>query len=364
MTGGVLSDEHPQGDDELVLAGRSIAWRDGAVVAIDQRRLPGSYTVIRLTTVDEVIDAVATLAIRGAPAVGIAGALGVALSAHRHTSAGWMDTAAVEADARRLAAARPTAVNLAWAVDRTVARVPEGGAAVLAEALAILDEDERANRAAAAGAAELLRRLCGRQRLRVLTHCNTGRLATAAWGTALGTIRHLHAQGALELVLVTETRPLLQGARLTTWELAEAGIPHRLCVDAAAPAAIAGGLIDCVVVGADRIAVNGDVANKIGTYPLALAADRAAIPFIVVAPESTRDPRLSSGDGCVIEQRSAEEVTSYAGHRVAPPDTPAFNPAFDITPTGLITAVVTEAAVLVRGRASTAGATESSPNPD
>jgi S-methyl-5-thioribose-1-phosphate isomerase len=358
--GESLSSEHNQVDDDLVLAGRSIAWCDGAIVAIDQRKLPGSYVVMRLTTVDEVIEAIATLAIRGAPAVGIAGALGVALSAWHRTSSGRMDVSAVEADARRLAAVRPTAVNLAWAVDRTVARVPEGSASVLSEALAILDEDERVNRAAAARAAELARHMCGRQRLRVLTHCNTGRLATATWGTALGAIRHLHAQGAVELVLVTETRPLLQGARLTTWELSEAGIPHALCVDAAAPAMIARGLVDCVVVGADRVAANGDVANKIGTYPLALAAARAAVPFIVVAPESTRDLLLPSGDGCLIEQRPSEEVTDYAGHRVAPLDTPVVNPAFDITPVELITAVVTEDAVLPGGRASAATATGAS----
>ncbi len=344
-----MSGEHDQ-PDELVLAGRSIAWQDGAIVAIDQRALPSACTVLRLTTVDELIDAIATLAIRGAPAIGIAGALGVALSAHLNNRAGRMDVGAIQADARRLAAVRPTATNLAWAVDRTLLRLHEGGTAVLAEALAILDEDERANRAASARAAELLRRMCSRDQLRVLTHCNTGRLA-AAWGTALGAIRHLHALGAVELVLVTETRPLLQGARLTTWELAAAEIPHRLCIDAAAPAAIALGLVDCVVVGADRVAVNGDVVNKIGTYPLSLAAARAAIPFVVVVPESTRDPRLPSGDSCVIEQRSAEEVTQYAGHPVAPPDTPAFNPAFDITPDELITAVVTEDAILPGGRA-------------
>jgi methylthioribose-1-phosphate isomerase len=359
-----VSSGHNQVEDDLVLAGRSIAWRDGVIVAIDQRQLPGSYVVMRLTTVDEVIDAIATLGIRGAPAIGIAGALGVALSVRRHTSSGRMDMAAVEADARRLAAARPTAVNLAWAVDRTLARGPEGSAAVLAAALAILDEDERINRAAAARAAELARRMCSRQRLRILTHCNTGRLATAAWGTALGAIRHLHAQEAVELVLATETRPLLQGARLTTWELAEAGIPHRLCVDAAAPAIIAARMVDCVFVGADRVAANGDVANKIGTYALALAADRAAIPFIVVAPESTRDPLLASGDGCIIEERSPEEVTDYAGHRVAPPDTLVLNPAFDITPAELITAVVTEDAVLPGGRASAATATALSSNRD
>jgi S-methyl-5-thioribose-1-phosphate isomerase len=340
-----LSSEHNQVDDDLVLAGRSIAWCDGAIVAIDQRKLPGSYVVMRLTTVDEVIEAIATLAIRGAPAVGIAGALGVALSAWHRTSSGRMDVSAVEADARRLAAVRPTAVNLAWAVDRTVARVPEGSASVLSEALAILDQDERVNRAAAARAAELARHMCGRQRLRVLTHCNTGRLATATWGTALGAIRHLHAQGAVELVLVTETRPLLQGARLTTWELSEAGIPHALCVDAAAPAMIARGLVDCVVVGADRVAANGDVANKIGTYSVAVLAREHGLPFYVAAPLSTIDLETADGGAIPIEERGAKEVTHVGAARLTPEGARVRNPAFDVTPAKFVTAIITERGV-------------------
>jgi methylthioribose-1-phosphate isomerase len=232
-------------------------------------------------------------------------------------------------------------------VARALAKLAEGPDAVLAEAIAVLDEDEWVNRTAAARAADLLMRLGPDRPLRVMTHCNTGRLATGAWGTALGAIRDLSARGAIELVVATETRPLLQGARLTAWELAEAGIPYRISVDSAAPALIARGLVDCVVVGADRIAVNGDTANKIGTYSLALAAARAGIPFVVVAPESTVDPDLPDGTGIHIEERNAEEVTTFAGRPTAPAGTQAFNPAFDVTPADLITAVVTEERTLL-----------------
>lgn len=330
------------------LTNRSLGWDQQTVVAIDQTALPGQLRILRLTSVDEVIDAIRRLAIRGAPALGLAGALGVSLAAHVRTRGGQIDTLGVNADGERLAAARPTAVNLARGVRRALARLPGGPAAVLAEAQEMLVQDEQANRAAAARAAELVRDLCGTQPLRLLTHCNTGRLATAAWGTALGAIRELAGAGQVESVLATETRPLLQGARLTAWELAEDGIRYQLCVDSAAASAIADGLVDCVLVGADRIAANGDVANKIGTYPLALAAARHGVPFIVVAPESTLDEAVPDGDAITIEERPADEVTCYAGIRTAPPGAAAYNPAFDITPTDLITAVVTERRLLAR----------------
>lgn len=317
---------------------RTIDWDAGTVVAIDQCALPHEHRVLRLTTADELVDAIKRLAIRGAPALGAAGALGVAQSAHRHRG----NEAAVHEEAARLAAARPTAVNLRWGVQRALQRVPEGPDAVLAEALTLLEEDERINREASRRAADLVLGLCARRPLRVLTHCNTGRLATVAWGTALGTVRHLAQAGQIEYVLATETRPLLQGARLTAYELAEAGIPYRLCADSAAATAMAQGLIDCVLVGADRIAVNGDVANKIGTYGIALAAARHGIPFVVVAPESTVDSSLPDGGGIVIEERAAEEVTHFAGQVVAPSGAAAFNPAFDVTPADLVTAIVTE----------------------
>jgi methylthioribose-1-phosphate isomerase len=317
---------------------RTIDWDAGTVVTVDQCALPHTHNTLRLSTVDELIDAIQRLAIRGAPALGAAGALGVALSAQRHRG----DDDTVRAEAARLAAARPTAVNLAWGVERALARLPDGADAVLAEALAVLAEDEQINRAASRRAADLVLKLCRRRPLRLLTHCNTGRLATVAWGTALGTIRHLAAADQVEYVLANETRPLLQGSRLTAYELAEAGIPYRLCPDSAAAAAIAQGVVDCVLVGADRIAGNGDVANKIGTYAVALAAARHGVPFIVVAPESTIDPSLPDGGGVPIEQRAAGEVTHVAGLQIAPDGADAYNPAFDVTPADLVTAVVTE----------------------
>jgi methylthioribose-1-phosphate isomerase len=355
----------------------SLIWDNGVLVTIDQRGLPHEVRQLRLRTVDEIIEAITTLAIRGAPAIGIAGAFGVviATSAHTHDSSvdppdhpvgdagspadgllfeagrrfgGVVDVAAVQAEADRIAAARPTAVNLAWAVDRVRDRIAEGADAVLAETLDMLAEDGRANLAAATHAADLVQRLCGGRPLRLLTHCNTGRLATSAVGTAIGALRVLHERGAVAEVIVDETRPLLQGARLTAWELAEAGIPHRLTIDSAAAWAMATGQVDAVLVGADRITANGDVANKIGTFTLALAARHHGIPFIVVAPESTRDTAMATGAQIVVEQRAAAEVTGFGGVATAPADTAVFNPAFDVTPTDLVTAVVTEIGVVYR----------------
>ncbi|MGM7645899.1 S-methyl-5-thioribose-1-phosphate isomerase [Nocardia sp. JW2] len=364
----------------------SLTWDDGALVTIDQRGLPHEVRELRLTTVDQVIDAITTLAIRGAPAIGIAGAFGVVIATRAHTKvvdaateavaehgcgaaeqvgqrsaavsreavrAGHsggevVDMAAVEAEADRIAAARPTAVNLAWAVERVRARIPEGADAVLAETLDMLAEDGRVNLAAATHAADLVQQLCGDRPLRLLTHCNTGRLATSAVGTAIGALRVLHERGVVTDVIVDETRPLLQGARLTAWELAEAGIPHRLTIDSAAAWAMATGQVDAVLVGADRITANGDVANKIGTFGLALAARHHGIPFIVVAPESTRDTAMATGAQIVVEQRAAAEVTGFGGVEAAPAGTAVFNPAFDVTPADLVTAVVTENGVVYR----------------
>ncbi|WP_194826341.1 S-methyl-5-thioribose-1-phosphate isomerase [Nocardia sp. XZ_19_231] len=359
----------------------SLIWDDGALVTIDQRGLPHEVRELRLRTVDEIIEAITTLAIRGAPAIGIAGAFGVVIATRAHTHDGVpgetdgstdgildnasspvqslpgeteirtrrvVDVAAVQAEADRIAAARPTAVNLAWAVDRVRGRVAEGADAVLAATLEMLAEDGRVNLAAATHAADLVQHLCGARPLRLLTHCNTGRLATSAVGTAIGALRVLHERGAVEDVIVDETRPLLQGARLTAWELAEAGIPHRLTIDSAAAWAMATGQVDAVLVGADRITANGDVANKIGTFTLALAARHHGIPFIVVAPESTRDTAMATGAQIVVEQRAAAEVTGFGGVDTAPAGTAVFNPAFDVTPTDLVTAVVTENGVVYR----------------
>ncbi|MBU3064664.1 S-methyl-5-thioribose-1-phosphate isomerase [Nocardia sp. NEAU-G5] len=320
----------------------SIAWVDGALVIIDQRALPREVRSLRITTVDGVIEAIATLAVRGAPAIGVAGAFGVVLAALAHAG----DEARVLAEAERIASARPTAVNLAWGVRRALRRLPDGATAMLEEAMAMLDEDGQVNRAAAAHAADLVQRVCPDRPLRMLTHCNTGRLATAAFGTALGAIRVLAQRGAIESVLVDETRPLLQGARLTAWELVEAGIPHRLTIDSAAAWAMRTGQVDCVVVGADRITADGSVANKIGTYALALAAHHHGIPFVVVAPESTRDLATATGDEIVVEERAEKEITEVAGVATAPAGTAVFNPAFDVTPPELVTAVVTENGVV------------------
>ncbi|MGW5917376.1 S-methyl-5-thioribose-1-phosphate isomerase [Nocardia fluminea] len=360
----------------------SLIWDDGALVTIDQRGLPHEVRELRLRTVDEIIEAITTLAIRGAPAIGIAGAFGVVIATRAHTrdssvdapdqsiddggprAGGVVDVAAAQAEADRIAAARPTAVNLAWAVDRVRTRIAEGADAVLAETLDMLAEDGRANLAAATHAADLVQHLCGERPLRLLTHCNTGRLATSAVGTAIGALRVLHERDAVADVIVDETRPLLQGARLTAWELAQAGIPHRLTIDSAAAWAMATGQVDAVLVGADRITANGDVANKIGTFSLALAARHHGIPFIVVAPESTRDTAMATGAQIVVEQRAATEVTGFGGVATAPVDTAVFNPAFDVTPTDLVTAVITENGVVYRnadsfdeqGRAIPAGA--------
>ncbi|RDI60400.1 S-methyl-5-thioribose-1-phosphate isomerase [Nocardia pseudobrasiliensis] len=338
----------------------SIAWIDGALVTIDQRALPRELRELRITTVDDVIEAIKTLAIRGAPAIGVSGAFGVALAALAHPD----DPDRVTTEAERIAAARPTAVNLAWGVRRALAKLPDGARAVLDEALEMLAEDGRVNRAAAIHAADLIQRLCPDRPLRILTHCNTGRLATTAFGTALGALRVLHERAAVENVLVDETRPLLQGARLTAWELAEAGIPHRLTIDSAAAWAMATGLVDAVIVGADRITADGSVANKIGTYALAVAAQRHGIPFIVVAPESTRDPDTATGDLIVVEERAAHEITHVGAVATAPEGTEVFNPAFDVTPPDLVTAVVTENGALPSTSATWAAAVEAASRPE
>jgi len=317
----------------------AIAWEDGHVTAIDQAALPHEVRVLRITTVDEMVDAIGRLAIRGAPLLGAAGALGVALAVRQAGRDGW-DGMRLGAEVKRIAGARPTAVNLRREVEATAAAIPRGAAAVEALALRkVRDTAAESIRISERGAA-YLRGVCRTEAggLRVHTHCNTGTLACLGWGTALGVIRALHNDGALEHVLVGETRPLLQGARLTCWELRQLGIEHYLVCDGAGPFMISQGMADAVVVGADRVAANGDVANKIGTYSLALAARRAGIPFVVAVPESTIDRATASGDRIPLERRRAEEITVPA----APGGTRALNFAFDITPAELVSAVVTE----------------------
>ncbi|MFI7699759.1 S-methyl-5-thioribose-1-phosphate isomerase [Nonomuraea sp. NPDC049480] len=309
---------------------RTIDWVDGAVELVDQTLLPDKCVMLRIHTVDELVDAIQRLAVRGAPALGVAGALGVVLADG--------DAAQIA----RLRAARPTAVNLAWGVDRAVAHLPEGREGVLAAALRVRDDDIAACKAMGERGADLLEG----DRLRIMTVCNTGGLAAVERGTALGVVQTLHERGRLAEVLALETRPLLQGARLTTWELARMGAPHRLIADSAGPYLLAQGEVDAVLIGADRIAVNGDTANKIGSYALALGAERAGVPFFVVAPESTIDPSTPSGEHIAIEDRGAEEIVSFRGVRVAPEGTMALNPAFDVTPHDLITAIVTDKRVI------------------
>ncbi len=317
---------------------RTIDWIDGRIVVVDQTALP-RLGLVRLRTVDELVDAIRRLVVRGAPALGVAGAMGVALAALRSEHPHASD---VLADAERIAAARPTAVNLRWGVQQALAELPGGPAAVLAAALRIRDADIAACREIGRRGAELLGELCGPRPLRLHTHCNAGALACVEWGTALGVVRALHADSRVAYVVVDETRPLLQGARITAVELAAEGITHRVVVDGAGPSIIARGLVDAVLVGADRVAANHDVANKIGTYPLALAARRAGVPFVVAAPESSFDPDSPDGDAIQLEDRDADEVLRLGGARTAPAATEAWNPAFDVTPADLVTALVTE----------------------
>ena len=321
-----------------------LAWRDGYIEALDQTALPHLVRTLRISTVDELVRAITSLAIRGAPVLGAAGALGVALAVRQGSGEGW-DGQRLEAEIGRIAAARPTAVNLGREVAAVAVLLGQGPAAVEAAALAVLEATAATSHQISSRGAAFLVEACGSDPLRVHTHCNTGSLACLGWGTALGVIRALHVAGALSYVIVDETRPLLQGARLTCWELGQLGIEHQLACDGAAPFLISQGRADAVVVGADRIAANGDVANKIGTYSLALAARQAGIPFLVAAPESTIDQATPTGAAIPLEQRADEEVTDPA----APTGTKALNLAFDITPAELITAVVTEDRLIRRG---------------
>jgi len=308
---------------------------------LDQRRLPGEEVWLDLSTSDAVVKAIRDLAVRGAPAIGVAAAYGLALDARRGA-----DPARLREAAERLVHARPTAVNLAWAVRRMSRRIGLGAAELLAEASAIRDEDEAACRRIGALGAPLIP-----PRAHVLTHCNAGALATAGYGTALGIVRAATEAGNAVSVFAGETRPFLQGARLTAWELQRDGIPVTLLTDGMAGWLMARGEIACVVVGADRIAANGDVANKIGTYALAVLASHHNLPFYVAAPWSTVDLDTPTGATIPIEERGGEEVLSVAGHRIAPAGVPARYPAFDVTPEALVSAIVTERGVVRRSYA-------------
>jgi len=308
-------------DENLIPS--TIQWCDGVVRLIDQRRLPEELVFLDATTVDELCEAIRTLAVRGAPALGAAGAMGVALAASRGEDL-------VEA-AGRIVATRPTAVNLRWGAERALAASDP-----VAEAIAVASEDAEANRRLGRFGAELVP-----GDARVLTHCNAGSLACVEYGTALGVIRAAHEGGKVTSVWVDETRPVLQGSRLTAWELARLGIPATVLVDGAAGSVMARGDVDCVIVGADRIAANGDVANKIGTYSLAVLANHHRVPFYVAAPLATIDFECASGALIPMEQRDVEEVTTFVPSGVS-----VANPAFDVTPAQLVTAIITEAGVV------------------
>jgi methylthioribose-1-phosphate isomerase len=309
-----------------------------AVRVLDQRRLPAEEVWLELTSSREVAAAIADLTVRGAPAIGVAAAFALAVDARRGA-----DPGALREAAERLVKARPTAVNLAWAVRRMSRRIGLGAEVLLAEAQAIRDEDEASCRAIGALGAPLVP-----PRARLLTHCNAGALATAGYGTALGVVRAAFEGGNPVSVLADETRPFLQGARLTAWELQRDGIPVTLLTDGMAGWLMARGEIDCVIVGADRIAANGDVANKIGTYSLAVLAAHHHLPFYVAAPWSTVDLATAAGSAIPIEERGGDEVVLLGGQRIAPAGVPARYPAFDVTPAELVTAIVTERGVVRR----------------
>ena len=331
------------------LGQRSLDWIDGAVLMVDQTRLPDSYETLRIDSVPDMVAAIRRLSVRGAPAIGVAGALGVALAIQAHGTSGLAFDSAVAS----LREARPTAVNLARMVDRVVGVAAGGFDQALAEALEIRDEEIAASISMGEYGADLVTELVNRRAARAMTICNTGGLATIERGTALAVIQTLHERGALAEALALETRPLLQGARLTTWELGRMGAPHRLLVDSAAPFMLARRQADVVLTGADRVAANGDTANKIGTFSLALGAGHAGVPFIVVAPESTIDMDTPTGDDIPIEDRGRNEVVAVRNTITAPEDTEAANPAFDVTPAGLITAIVTDRRVIRLDRGDT-----------
>ena len=321
-----------------------IEWLGDRIRIIDQTELPHKEVFLDLHDYHEVADAIKKLRIRGAPDIGVAAAYGLALGAQSiEASSKEQFLAKLRPVSKTLASSRPTAVNLFWALER-INKVAQSGRSVpqikkrlLAEAKRIEAENDDANRRLSELGAELI--LDG---FTILTHCNAGSLATAAYGTALGVIKMAKEQGKKVKVYATETRPLLQGARLTTWELLKENIPVTLITDNMAGHFMNKGVIDCVIVGADRIAANGDVANKIGTYTLAVLATENGIPFYVAAPVSTIDLSLSSGSDIPIEERSPEEVTHIQGVRIAPKGVKASNPAFDVTPHCYVSAIITE----------------------
>jgi len=327
-----------------------VEFRDNKLIIIDQTQLPDQLVYVELCDYREVVAAIKQMKVRGAPAIGVAAAYGIALGAQdirADTRAKFLSR--FDKILKDFAAARPTAVNLFRAIDRmkkaaeTAGAVPKIKQALIAEAKKIHAEEEAATRKLSKLGASLIK-----DGFTILTHCNAGALATAGYGTALGVIKAAHEQGKKIKVIATETRPLLQGACLTAWELMQEKIPVTLITDSMAGHFMSRGQVDCVIVGADRIVANGDTANKIGTYTLAVLAKENGVPFYVAAPTSTIDLTLKSGDKIPIEERSPEEVTSIKGVRVAPQGIKAANPAFDVTASKYITAIITEKAVVMK----------------
>lgn len=327
---------------------RAVEWKEGLVSLLDQRALPQSHAYIECADVSAVAAAISAMIVRGAPAIGICAAYGAVLAARaRYATAPATWRHDIEVDLALLAAARPTAVNLVWALNKMRQTMPgiegEPWPTLLVEAKRIHEQDLADNRSMGQLGASLLRPGCG-----VLTHCNTGSLATGGYGTALGVIRAAYAEHKLERVFAAETRPWLQGARLTAWELVKDGIPVTLITDSAAAHLMRQGQVDWVIVGADRIAANGDLANKIGTYGLAVAARHHGLKFMVVAPRCTIDTTLACGKDIPIEMRSPQEILALNGQDVAAAGADAWNPAFDITPADLIDVLVTEKGVVFK----------------
>jgi methylthioribose-1-phosphate isomerase len=328
----------------------AIHWDDGRLVMIDQRALPAQVKYVTCERASHVADAIRSMVVRGAPAIGCAAAYAVALEARSlRNETREAFHRGVKDGITQLRESRPTAVNLAWALarmhgvleDAKASTNPEIATMLLAEAQAIFDGDLNANREIGRLGSALIA-----DGSRILTHCNAGALATSGHGTALGVVRSAIESGKKVSVVATETRPFLQGARLTVWELAQDGVPATLIADSAAAFLMSRGEIDVVVVGADRIALNGDVANKIGTYALALAARHHAIPFYVAAPLSTFDPALASGEAIPIEERQGDEIRGFGDRQWALPEVAVRNPVFDVTPAALISAIITEKGVL------------------
>ncbi len=332
----------------------TVRWEgglEGRCLIIDQTLLPETFEIIALEGVEAVWEAIRSLRVRGAPAIGVAAAMGVVTGIQDAPDDAQAVLDAVEETASYLATSRPTAVNLFWALDRmkrvAAEHASQGGKALkealLAEAKAIRDEDAAMCRAIGDAGQHLITEGCG-----VLTHCNAGSLATAEYGTALAPLYRAHEAGRHFRVYADETRPLLQGARLTMWELQQAGIDCTLIADNTAGVVMREGKVDLVLVGADRIAANGDVANKIGTFTVAVLASHCKVPFYVAAPSSTFDLSLPSGDAIPIEERAAEEVTDGFGRRTAPPGAKVYSPAFDVTPAALVAGIVTEKGLIAR----------------